>query len=166
MNRAALKHRPFNQTPLMVLGSWVRSHATGDLGRGSIVGCPWPLLEAAYRHLGVRIHAVECQASNRRSRSTLRWLRRWRELAEREMIDQRDRATAALRLAGPALHRGAMNGLTHAYRDRRDERFVCGTRAMAKLQMPPGSVVSCMWCLPRVARMVSWAKESKRGPNG
>lgn len=157
-----MRAKPYNPTPLMDLGSWVRSQASNGVSRGSIAGCPWSILDAAYRHLALRIRAVEVRVPNHQARSTLRWLRRWQRIAESELTDQRDRARAALRLSGPARQRGSMNGLTHAYRDCHDGRFVCGVVADAKLKVPPGSVVTCMWCLPRVCRMATWGKEDSR----
>lgn len=159
-----MKPQLYNHTPLMALGAWVRRNSADRMcrTRGSIVGCPWQVLDDAYRHLALRIRATEARAQNHRSRTTLRWLRRWRSLAEIELTDQRNRARAALRMNGPAGHRGSMSGLTHAYRDRQDYRFICGAVADAKLEVLPGSAVTCMRCLLHVARMAVWEPETLR----
>jgi hypothetical protein len=86
------RERTFTQTPLMDLGTWMFNSSTW-LGIGkrkeTIRGAPWQLLEAAYRHVEVRLVSMAATGiPSARLRSTERWLGRWLQIIEGEMHRQ------------------------------------------------------------------------------
>lgn len=94
------RERTFTQTPLMDLGTWmfkIRDRTDESaLTQNTIQEAPRYLLEAAQLYVEVRLVLMAAQRKpSARTRSTERWLGRWMQIIEGELLRQQQKETHA-----------------------------------------------------------------------